>query len=75
MTIAPNRFHLKNISDFAIDAQFSQKYGMALFSYQGEDTEDYQNLRAHLLAAVSDAFEALTKIRDHLLDTRSPVTP
>ena len=63
MIISPNREGLKHISNFNIDSQFAQKYGSTLFSYQGEETEEYKILCDQLRFVVEDMIEDLNQIK------------
>jgi len=64
MTIYPNRDGLKAISDLSIDCQFSQKLGTAVFSYQGEDTDEYKSVCAQLGAVIQDILNEAVKIQN-----------
>ena len=57
MSITANRNGLKDLADLTIDAQFCQQYGTQLFSYQGDNTSQYQQL-----------CETFTKMLDDILD-------
>jgi hypothetical protein len=64
--VSPHREGLKSISDFSIDSQFAQKYGTALFSYQGDVTQEYKTLCTQLSSVVRDSITALQEVQSHI---------
>lgn len=64
MTIYHNRDGLKSISDLSIDCQFAQKLGTAVFSYQGDETDEYKNVCFQLSTVVQDILNETANIQN-----------
>jgi len=66
MSITANRNGLKDLADLTIDAQFCQQYGTQLFSYQGDNTAQYQQLCATLAKMLDDILDDIAAIKTQL---------
>ena len=64
--LTPNRTGLKSVADFNVDAQFVQRYGTQVFGYEGEDTQEYEDLCTQLANVVSDALSDLQVIQGQI---------
>ena len=66
MSITANRNGLKDLADLTIDAQFCQQYGAQLFSYQGDNTAQYQQLCATFTKMLDDILDDIAAIKTQL---------
>ena len=66
MSITANRNGLKDLADLTIDAQFCQQYGTQLFSYQGDNNSQYQQLCATLAKMLDDILDDIAAIKTQL---------
>lgn len=66
--VSPNREGLKQVSNIAVDSNFVQTLGMSIFKYQGEETEEYKQVKNQFLSSVEDCIEALHKCKDLVLN-------
>lgn len=64
--LTPNRTGLKSVADFNVDASFVQLYGTQVFGYQGENTQEYEDLCTQLANVVSDALSDLQTIQSQI---------
>jgi len=64
--LTPNRTGLKSVADFNVDASFVQLYGTQVFGYQGENTQEYEDLCNQLANVVSDALSDLQTIQSQI---------
>jgi hypothetical protein len=54
MAITPDRQGLKLLAELNIDNQYSQQYGVQIFNYNGEATDDYKNLCSSIFGSLDD---------------------
>ena len=66
MNVMADRGGLKDVSALLIDAQFCQQYGTQLFSYQGEKTEQYQQLCLSFTAILDDVLSHVDAIKSKM---------
>jgi len=66
MAITPDRQGLKLLAELSIDNQYSQQYGMQIFNYNGEATDDYKNLCSNIFGSLDDVIAEATTLKSRV---------
>lgn len=66
MAITPDRQGLKLLAELNIDNQYSQQYGVQIFNYNGEATDDYKNLCSNLFGSLDDVIQEADALKKRI---------